>query len=426
MITPRLVELIDRYKNAHGVSEAELARRIGVSRENLRKWRINGVRRLPDRANLTAVARVIGRPYREVLSAALFDTEYLTDDQAAIPRPYGEVLHDAISVLTEASRLTNQPMRQSSSGQWEADPDPRAALQIDWGAFVTEALAGAAANVGSIEQILAGRPGSWEADMVRQALRASAFDSKDLLRHRTEPVVVDLWVEEVLATTADTTEEDYEAAGTELHNRYAAVPEPDDLPTEPGPFSVDDPRIAAISWISVDNGNLVIAPFADWPEGFEQHMEVAQDLQEEANNSRPDTLGEIAYNKAIDDLDRIGEALAEQKRSDYTAYGAQLAAAIEDGLRDLELTVPIIVRVTPAPEGWYSRDDRPAHQPPEEPGNDIDAAILDAIMLTPTPSTPGAETLPGRLLERAEASLLRVSEGTPLLSDTDQTKLSDQ
>ena len=88
--------------------------------------------------------------------------------------------------------------------------------------------------------------------------------------------------------------------------------------------------------------------------------------------------------------------------------------------------MPIIVRVTPAPEGWYSRDDRPAHQPPEEPGNDIDAAILDAIMLTPTPSTPGAETLPGTLLERAEASLPRVSEGTPLLSDTDQTKLSDQ
>ena len=67
MATPRLVELIDRYKSAHGVSEAELARRIGVTRENLRKWRTNGVRRLPERANLVAVARVIGRAYRDVL-----------------------------------------------------------------------------------------------------------------------------------------------------------------------------------------------------------------------------------------------------------------------------------------------------------------------------------------------------------------------
>lgn len=62
MAIPRLVELIDRYRAAHGVSESEVARRIGMSRENLRKWRINGVSRLPDRENLAAVARVIGKP----------------------------------------------------------------------------------------------------------------------------------------------------------------------------------------------------------------------------------------------------------------------------------------------------------------------------------------------------------------------------
>jgi transcriptional regulator with XRE-family HTH domain len=169
MATPRFVELIDRYKNAHGVSEAELARRIGVTRENLRKWRTNGLRRLPERANLVSAARVIGRPYREVLSAALFDTGYL-DAGTDAPRPYDEVLHDAINVLTEASRLTNQTMRRTSSGQWEPDPDPRAAVPIDWAAFVTEALAGAAANAGGIDTILAGRPGSWEASVVGEAL----------------------------------------------------------------------------------------------------------------------------------------------------------------------------------------------------------------------------------------------------------------
>jgi transcriptional regulator with XRE-family HTH domain len=74
MATPRLVELIDRYKTAHGVSDAELARRIGITRENLGLWWTNRVRRLPERANLAAVARTIGQPYRQVLSAALFDT----------------------------------------------------------------------------------------------------------------------------------------------------------------------------------------------------------------------------------------------------------------------------------------------------------------------------------------------------------------
>jgi hypothetical protein len=87
----------------------------------------------PERANLAAVARTIGQPYRQVLSAALFDTGYLTDTDTRAPRPYDAVLHDAISVLTEATNLTNQPMRQTSSGQWEADPDPRVALPIDSG-----------------------------------------------------------------------------------------------------------------------------------------------------------------------------------------------------------------------------------------------------------------------------------------------------
>ncbi|WP_201408497.1 hypothetical protein [Mycobacterium paraintracellulare] len=88
------------------------------------------------------MAAEIGRPYRQVLSAALFDTEYLTAAETMVPRPYDEVLYDAIAALTEAAHQTNQPMRQNSSGQWEPDRDPRAALPIDWAEFVTHGLAG--------------------------------------------------------------------------------------------------------------------------------------------------------------------------------------------------------------------------------------------------------------------------------------------
>jgi hypothetical protein len=71
-----------------------------------------------------------------------------------------------------AACLTNQPMRQGVSGEWELDPNGTP-VAIDWAAFVTEALAGAAANIGSTTQILAGRPGSWEAARVREVLEST-------------------------------------------------------------------------------------------------------------------------------------------------------------------------------------------------------------------------------------------------------------
>jgi hypothetical protein len=146
------------------------------------------------------------------------------------------VLYDAIAVLTEAAHPTNQPMRHNSSGQWEAEPDPRAALPIDWAEFVTLALAGAAANIGGTEQILAGRPGSWEAERVRQTLQSTiGADDEDLVRHRTEPVVIDLWVENILRDTNDTTYDDYREAGEELSRREHAISAPDDLPPDCSP-----------------------------------------------------------------------------------------------------------------------------------------------------------------------------------------------
>jgi transcriptional regulator with XRE-family HTH domain len=397
MATPRLVELIDRYRNAHGVSEAELARRIGISRENLRKWRANGVSRLPDRTNLAAVARVIGRPYREILSAALFDTGYLTDAQAAIPRPYGEVLHDAVSVLTEASRLRNQTMRQTVSGQWEVDPDPRAAVPIDWAEFVTLALAGAAANVGGIENILAGRSGSWEAECVRQTLHSTVADDNDLMRHRTDPITVDLWVEAVLAYSTDTTEDDYQAAEMELLARQEAVPLPDDIP--PGPFSPDDPRLAQIDRVSVENGNLIVAQFADWPPDYAEKLPVVEELLEEARNSRGDTPGEIAYEQAFDEIAALSDALDNQRQADYADYAARLTAAIETKLRELSSDVPITVAVAPAPAGT-SGEEYDAHRLPDYPTDVISTIIEGAIMDTPTPS---AAATTGTPLDRVAA-----------------------
>jgi hypothetical protein len=97
-------------------------------------------------------------------------------------RTYDEVLADAVRVLTEAARRVIT---------W-ADRDGRARHeQADFAEFVTHALVGAAANIGGIAPILAGRPGSWEADHLRHLMCATVgYDEQFLLERRTEPVVV--------------------------------------------------------------------------------------------------------------------------------------------------------------------------------------------------------------------------------------------
>ena len=77
MSSSHLVDLIDAHKAAYGVGESELARRIGVSRQNLHLWRAHGVRALPARTTLDCVAAELRLPYARVLEAALRDTGYL-------------------------------------------------------------------------------------------------------------------------------------------------------------------------------------------------------------------------------------------------------------------------------------------------------------------------------------------------------------
>lgn len=111
-------------------------------------------------------------------------------------RTYEQVLTDAISVLTEAARLKpaspHRPAHDSHGNATEPD-------RIDWAEFVTHALAGAAANIGGVDAVLAGRPGSWEADGIRDLITSTVgHDEQDLLAHRTEPVLVQVFVSEIL------------------------------------------------------------------------------------------------------------------------------------------------------------------------------------------------------------------------------------
>lgn len=390
MATPRLVQLIDRYRSAHGVSESELARRIGISRENLRKWRTNGVRRLPDRANLVATARVIGRPYREVLSAALFDTGYL-DDRTDGARPHDEVLYDAISVLTEATRLTNQTVRKTSSGQWEPDPAPGAAVPIDWAAFVTDALAGAAANAGGIDTILAGRPGSWEASVIGDALRAAVgHDEWDLWRHRTEPVSIVLNPERILFDNdASNRFDEMDAAEAEIQRRENVI--------RPGIIYSYDQDPQTLQWAA--GPGTEIRPGAPPPLPTLEEIEAWQAAEQE--NPTPLTAEEQAEEDALEALDVLRGRLAEQQRAELAEYGDRLADAVRTQLAALQLPVPVTVTVDL---------DTPWDQAPETPAQGWTIGAIDTAIAAAIAATTAPDAAPGTLLERTEAALNRAAE----------------
>lgn len=89
---------------------------------------------------------------------------------------------DAIAALTEAARGA----QTVGAGTSHEHSEP-----VDFGEIACHVLTAVAANVGSVERLLSGRPGSWEADYVRQIVLSTAGDSaEELRRWRTEPVAL--------------------------------------------------------------------------------------------------------------------------------------------------------------------------------------------------------------------------------------------
>lgn len=84
----------------------------------------------------------------------------------------------ATAALTAAGRLTHPTYGQ-----------------LDFADFLADALAAVTANLGGVEELLAGRSGSWEADLVDRLITGTIGyepDDAELIRRRTEPVLVRL------------------------------------------------------------------------------------------------------------------------------------------------------------------------------------------------------------------------------------------
>ncbi|WP_138944967.1 hypothetical protein [Plantibacter sp. M259] len=112
------------------------------------------------------------------------------------------MLNDAVAALTEAGRWRRPRLQQTPTGKVE--PHPTETDPADWAEFVTLALAGAAANLGAIDEALAGRPGSWEAAKMAELLEATVGpDQAELWQHRTEPLQLVVDVDDLLSHRTD-------------------------------------------------------------------------------------------------------------------------------------------------------------------------------------------------------------------------------
>jgi uncharacterized membrane protein YkvA (DUF1232 family) len=85
----RLLAIIDEYKDTHGgPSDSSIARAIGVAPQTISSWRTRGIRDLPERDTLRALAALTHLSYEsDVLPAVLLDIGYIDDEDD----PPGEV-----------------------------------------------------------------------------------------------------------------------------------------------------------------------------------------------------------------------------------------------------------------------------------------------------------------------------------------------
>ncbi|SMX86918.1 hypothetical protein BSP109_02160 [Brevibacterium sp. Mu109] len=275
-------------------------------------------------------------------------------------RPRAEVLADAIGVLTEAARLRHPVLQQVAPGAGQ--PDPNRLDQSDWAEFVSQALAGAAANFGSVDAILAGRPGSWEADSIRNLLLATVgHDEAYLHEHRTEPLRVTVPVDQILAEQG--LDELYEALHTSLDAREVkALGEVvDDAPylwhydrTDAGGFVSSDPEAPPFSmesWRSDRQADgypperiaQIERTVFDSP--LTRSVYVAKSPKARAKAQRLDGQAHAIQ----DGFRRRHEALDALRGEERTTFGQAIVAAVRDRAASVYPGVPIEVEATDDP-----------------------------------------------------------------------------
>lgn len=79
----RLIALIDEHRAKQGGrSEASIAREVGVAPQTINSWRNRGLKELPNKETLRALAAVLHVSEEDVFYAAGVDTGYIVETAA--------------------------------------------------------------------------------------------------------------------------------------------------------------------------------------------------------------------------------------------------------------------------------------------------------------------------------------------------------
>src|SRR4051794_665291 len=219
----------------------------------------------------------------------------MTTTEANGTRGWDELLSAAVRMLTDAARLR----RTSGAGSNQETTVP-----ADFAEFVTLVVAGAAANVGGVESVVAGRPGSWEAGYVRDMLVSTVgWDEESLWEHRTEPLVIRIDVDAILSELGIAGL--FDESDAEITRREDAVDVVYDVLGPDGTWTCSDPTAPPLSREAIEALEAWVRP------GYKVYREPTpeQDAELERLQSLRDGL----------------EALREQE---WAAYGQAFQASV--------------------------------------------------------------------------------------------------
>ncbi|CRY84527.1 hypothetical protein SAMN05421776_11399 [Nocardia farcinica] len=265
-------------------------------------------------------------------------------DPAAPEASLGDLQAEAITLLTRVSRM--QRSRPAANGAAAA----RATDPIDFAEFVTQVMAGVAANRGGVA-VLAGRPGSWEADKLRDMLYSTVGEDEwALAEHRTEPVVIPLAIEEVLIDAGEPEEYEPEDRAQEIVRR-----------AQTAGLSVDE-------WLTRWNGREPV--FTRWrplmkPEDhYDEQVNAVENRHDDAYTALearyPEDTDYSVYAAEAEQLDAQRDAelaaLRERWRRRYQRYATAFEAAVRAKADELGVRVPLEVQVETDPDRtWDAR-----------------------------------------------------------------------
>ena len=247
--------------------------------------------------------------------------------EPAEPNP----VDDAIAALTVAARQT----RMRGAGTAHATVEP-----VDFGEIACHVITTVAANLGGVDELLAGRPGSWEADYVRRIVQSTAGDDPDeLLRFRTEPVRLAFDAEDVFYDLglSDLYESDAEALGRREdaidEELFEAVATPEER------AQIADIQATMPSWDAADEADRARAAAL-----MQEARTIAEAIMSRAEASgQPQAAALMSAREASATVRKLWE-------QDLAAYTEAYLAAARRYLTDRGVTCGVELATTPVSE----------------------------------------------------------------------------